>query len=87
MKTIKLNNRSGLNIYLEEVDKNVYAIKGNESYYRVGYQDKECTKIDFIDPDGGPFIKVGCFELNDGTVLNEIVEDESNRILFKFKLK
>ena len=81
-KKYPLYNRDGNNIYVEHYGDNKYELKGDLKYIRVGWVDEEMTEIDFIDPSGGPFIKVGCFEL-EGKILKSITGD-NDKILLNF---
>ena len=56
-KVIKLYSRYHDIYTLTEVDKGIYEL-GKCSHYRVGLTEdaKECS---FIDPPGGPFLRIG----------------------------
>lgn len=54
---IKLPNRYGQNIYLEQVSPNKYKLTGDLSYMRIGHNPETC-QIEFVDPSGGPFLAV-----------------------------
>ena len=63
---IELYNRYYGKIYLEPISEDSYQLIGPEGIYnfmRVGYKDLgKCRTdytIEFIDPDGGPYISVG----------------------------
>ena len=53
--------------------------------YRIGYKDKEMKVIEFIDPSGGPYIKVGTSFANLGgkkdITVNSISMDGSKVII------
>ena len=67
IKTRQLFNRYYGKIYLEPISEDSYQLIGPEGIYnfmRVGYKDlgkcrTDYTNIEFIDPDGGPYISVG----------------------------
>lgn len=63
---IELYNRYYKNVYLEQISDDEYQLYGPDesfSYMRVGFNNKDgktdYEDINFIDPDGGPFLKVG----------------------------
>lgn len=76
-KKIELYNRYYGKIYLESISENEYQLTGPDniySYMRIGYKNlgngnPDYTDIQFIDPDGGPYISVGS---NIGTY-NEVI--------------
>ena len=61
-KIIKLNSRGGANNYLKKMPKpdgsesKTYVLKTDSPNLRVGYLSEGYT---FIDPSGGPMIRVG----------------------------
>ena len=67
VKTRQLYNRYYGKVYLEPISEDSYQLIGPEGIYnfmRVGYKDlgkcrTDYTNIEFIDPDGGPYISVG----------------------------
>lgn len=68
-KRIDLFNRYYKNVYLEKIDNvdGCYQLHGPDEsfqYMRIGFNNDENGKpdyldINFIDPDGGPFLQVG----------------------------
>ena len=52
-----LDNRYGDLVQLIRQDGNLYLLDGDLDYMRVGYNDDK--SINFVDPSGGPFIRVG----------------------------
>lgn len=82
---IRLFNRNGNNIYLQKIGNFEYLLCGDLDYMRIGYDNKDKEKITFIDPDGGPYMHIDDFELENGGILSEIREDECNRYTFIFK--
>lgn len=64
---IELYNRYYEKIYLEPISEDSYQLIGPENIYtfmRIGFKDlgkgrTDYTNIEFIDPDGGPYISVG----------------------------
>lgn len=77
---IELHNRYYGKIYLEPISENEYQLIGPENIYsfmRIGYKNSDdChidyTNIQFIDPDGGPFISVGSNIGNHNEVITNI---------------
>ena len=65
-KIINLYNRYREKTYLEQIENNKYKIICDE-FVRIGYpagttyeEMKTSCVYDFIDPPGGPFMRVGC---------------------------
>lgn len=59
---IKLYNRYNDKVYLEHLDGNKWALKGEDNvflYCRIGFADADNKTIDFVDPSGGPFLAIG----------------------------
>lgn len=52
-----LDNRYGDLIQLIKQDENVYLLDGDLDYMRVGFNEDK--SINFVDPSGGPFMRVG----------------------------
>ena len=50
-------NRQGDTIVFEKLDDNTVKMSGFQ-YYRTGFYE-DGSKIEFVDPSGGPFISVG----------------------------
>lgn len=61
MKKIKLPNRYGDRNYLEEVEPNKYklVLDSNSGNLRFGSRSIEGNHYEYIDPSGGPFMRVG----------------------------
>lgn len=61
MKKIKLPNRYGDKNYLKEVGPNKYklVLDSNSGNLRLGFGFIEENQYDYVDPSGGPFMKVG----------------------------
>ena len=59
MKKIKLPNRYGDKNYLEEVEPNKYklVLDSNSGNLRFGFIEENYHE--YVDPSGGPFMKVG----------------------------
>lgn len=80
---IKLFNRDGLNLWLEKVSGNFYAIKSDEEskwgleHLRVGLEDNK-NRYSFVDPSGGPFLSVG-HKLKDDNGKKYIIKEISRR--------
>lgn len=86
MERIQLSNRYGDKNYLDQVDEHIYILRldpKSEDYCRFGlregheWEDKE---YDFVDPAGGPFIKVDSYEI-DGKSVKYIYEQDNNIII------
>lgn len=82
----ELYNRYGDKNYLDQVNEHIYILRldpKSEDYCRFGlregheWEDKE---YDFVDPAGGPFIKVDSYEI-DGKPVKYIYEQDSNIII------
>ena len=52
-----LDNRYGDLIQLIKQDGNIYLLDGDLGYMRVGFNEDK--SINFVDPSGGPFMRVG----------------------------
>ena len=52
-----LDNRYGDLIQLIKQDGNIYLLDGDLNYMRVGYNEDKT--INFVDPSGSPFMRVG----------------------------
>lgn len=61
-----LDNRYGDLIQLIKQDGNIYLLDGDLGHMRVGFKD-DPKVIDFVDPSGGPFMRVGA-EWDDFTI-------------------
>lgn len=68
-----LDNRYGDLVQLIKQDGNIYLLDGDLGYMRVGYNDEK--SINFVDPSGGPFMRVGA-EWDDFTIeaINSIAD-------------
>ena len=53
-----LDNRYGVLIQLVRLDENIYLLDEDLDYMRVGFKN-DPKVIDFVDPSGGPFMRVG----------------------------
>ena len=58
-----MKNRYGDEYWFDQLQPNLYTIKGNLQYWRFGGREGQ-TEMDmndlgFVDPSGGPFIEVG----------------------------
>lgn len=78
LNKIKLFNRDGANLNLISEDGTLWAFNVDEKhkyileYCRVGYKNDN-TKIEFIDPSGGPMLSCGQ-RLSKNYVIDSIVE-------------
>lgn len=48
-----------MNNWLEQYEDNNYILHSELDHVRAGYMDSNRDMIAFVDPPGGPFIKVG----------------------------
>lgn len=84
---IKLYNRDGADLYLENCDVNLWKLSVDDKhkyvlgYIRVGYENDNKT-INFIDPSGGPYLSVGQ-RVNKDYVISSIIEADKQ---FKIQL-
>lgn len=93
-KRINLYNRYYKNVYLEDIGNDSYQLHGPDesfSYMRIGFNNNvgtsDYTDINFIDPDGGPFLSVGS-KLDNNLIINHIMSIEIERkAVYILKLK
>lgn len=78
---IKLYNRYGDNIYLENLAENKWILRGGD-HYRVIF-DKSPNDIKAVDPSGGPFLSIG--DKVEGKEIIEIVELLNIGFIFTLK--
>lgn len=85
MKKIKLPNRYGDKNYLEEVEPNKYklVLDSNSGNLRFGFIEE--NQYDYVDPSGGPFMKVGQEIPGIEGVLTEIEVVKGKGIFLIFK--
>lgn len=59
-ETIKLPNRYGYDIHLESLTNSMWLLKIDEkaNYTRIGGKNLP-DNIEYVDPEGGPFLSVG----------------------------
>lgn len=77
----KFQNRYGDSIVLIKVRDNVYKLScKDDEYIRFGLYNYEDKGYYFVDPPGGPFMKVGDFKLGNN-VLTEISMKDGNILL------
>ena len=74
MNMIKLFNRYGDDIYLEQAQdgSNIYYLKGDLSYMRI---IGEPDNIDAIDPSGGPYMAVDYFKINNDLLVLKAIRE------------
>ena len=83
---IALDNRYGDKNYLDKVDEHIYILRLDPKsgcHCRFGLREGhelEDKEYDFVDPSGGPFIKVGSYEIN-GKPVKYIYEYDNNIII------
>lgn len=94
-KRIDLYNRYYKNVYLEEIDDNEYQLHGPDEtfqYMRVGFNNDikgkpDYTDINFIDPDGGPFLSVGSKIDNDNVITSIISMKIEHKCVYIIRIK
>jgi len=73
-----MKNRYGNEYHFERVDENMYIIKGDLKYWRLGgkegQQGIDNNDIGFVDPSGGPYISAG-YLIDDKPVTNISLKD------------
>lgn len=93
-KRIELYNRYYNNVYLEQISVDEYQLHGPVeifNYMRIGFNnDKkniDYTDINFIDPDGGPFLSIGT-KLNNNLIISHITCMKiENKAIYVIKIK
>lgn len=79
----KILNRYREDITLTEVSPNVYKLSCTHAdYMRFGLFNNNKDGYYFVDPPGGPFMKVGYFELDDKVLTS--IKNEGKDILLTF---
>jgi hypothetical protein len=60
-----IKNRYGDEYEFVHLGENMYTIKGELNHWRMGAKEgcTDWTDLDFVDPSGGPFIRVGHYEI------------------------
>jgi hypothetical protein len=84
-----MKNRYGDEYRFDKVSDNCYTIVGDLKYYRYGGREgqnkMDLTDLGFVDPSGGPFVKVGMM-IEGRTIVRIGVEgnpDTPDRIIFE----
>lgn len=82
-KEYKLFNRYREDVKLVEVEPNVYILNCvDNEYIRLGYCENPNDGFDYVDPPGGPFMRINCFKLGDHVLSKIIMKD--GKILLTF---
>lgn len=87
-KTILLKSRYGETHRLERIggsDSCLFLFVPADGYYRLGLSGNEEDGIDFVDPSGGPFIRVGMKIESLNKTVKSIKKDENNQIVIEFE--
>lgn len=87
-KTILLKSRYGEIHRLERIgerDSHLFLFVPADGYYRLGLSGKEEDGYDFVDPSGGPFIKVGTKLNNINKVVKSIYKSDNKGIIIEFE--
>ena len=80
---ILLPNRYGDKNYLKRITDNKFVLVFDEdanSHYRVGFDEGvpvTSTEYYFVDPSGGPFIRVGYYQVNNKVVKRIYLENNN----------
>lgn len=85
---MKLDNRYNNEIFIEHIEDNLWQLQGDLEYCRMGVNPNDNTKIDFIDPPGGPFMQVDSFQINSDNniyTLKEIKHSKDLGFLLTFE--
>lgn len=80
---LQLKNSKGYDIYLKNNNDNTFTLEGD--YHLLGINYEDSANILFIEPDGGPHIKVGYFKLSDNRTLASIKRDSAGKIILRFE--
>ena len=77
MRKIKLENRDGLDLYMEEMEPCKWKLTGAPEWmiFNVSYEDSDCKHVRFIDPAGGPLIGIGSV-IDDEVITSIVWEDK-----------
>lgn len=79
------NSRYGESRNITNNGHNIWTVEGKAHYFRVGMTEDN-TKIDYFDPEGGPFIHVGD-DLGFGKIIEIAVEKNNKKDHFKVRLE
>lgn len=87
--TILLKSRYGENHRLDRIgqeDSKLYLFVPEGVSYRVGYKGDPGTKdYDFVDPSGGPFIRVGGYLEEAGSTVKSIRGNDHGCVEIEFE--
>jgi hypothetical protein len=76
-----MKNRYGTEYSFVECEPGVYKIVGDFHYWRFAAAEEPNTLL-FADPEGGPFIEVGNYQIKGNTV-TKIYIDDHNQLCFQ----
>ena len=86
-----MRNRYGDEYWFDQLQPNLYTIKGELKYWRFGgregQEQMDMSDLGFVDPSGGPFIGVGS-KIEGREIVNISADgdlDKQPHILFKVK--
>lgn len=91
-KVIRLNSRYGeihKLIRIGEKNSHLFLFVPANNYYRIGFRDAEMNVLEFVDPSGGPFIKVGInlasYDNKKDLIVKSISRNNNNNIIVEFE--
>lgn len=64
----------------------IYTMEGNAKYYRVG-SSVDGKRIEYFDPEGGPFIHVGVDMEEFGGKISDIIVESAPQGRFKIRVE
>ena len=86
METKTMQSRYGQSRTITPNGNGIYTMEGDAHYYRVGMSEDN-TKIDYFDPEGGPFISVGSELDRFGGKITDIIVEKAPKGKFKIRLE
>lgn len=87
-KTILLKSRYKETHRLERIgekDSHLFLFVPADGYYRLGLSGNEDDGYDFVDPSGGPFIRVGMRFDDLNKVVKSIRRNKDDKIIVEFE--
>lgn len=87
-KTILLKSRYGETHRLERIGESkshLFLFVPSDGYYRLGFSSKEGDGYDFVDPSGGPFIRIGTKFDGINNAVKSIRRNEEGNITIEFE--
>lgn len=87
-KTILLKSRYGETHRLERIgekDSHLFLFVPTDDYCRLRLSDKEEDSYEFVDPSGGPFIRVGMKFISLNKTVKSIRRNKDGKIIIEFE--